>query len=256
MFDYIIASSLILKWWWVIRDLSFACFGNNECLVVCHCYRVTDDQVYFLLLNCRLSPRRKTDRDVPETDGTGGRRRRMSLRWKAKTGGPSVLMPFHLGDIRLCHPFWPSQSRRRTSPRRMTPRRMTLRRMTPRRMALRRMSPRRMALRRMTLRRKSPRRMALRRMSPRRMALRRMTLRRRSPRRMALRRMSPRRMALRRMPPRRRKAETDAPETDGAQTDAPETEVPETEEDRDGGRRGGRCVCFCLFALLKDCGRL
>ena len=231
MFDHIIASSLFLKWWWVIRDLSFACFGNNECLVVCHCYRVTDDQVYLLVLNCRLSPRRKTERDVPETDGTGGRRRRMSLRWKAKTGGPSVLMPFHLGDIRLCHPFWPSQSRRRTSPRRMAPRRVTLRRMTPRRVALRRMSPRRMALRRMTLRRRSPRRMALRRMSPRR-------------------------MALRRMPPRRRKSETDAPETDGAQTDAPETEVPETEEDRDGGRRGVRCVCFCLFALLKDCGRL
>ena len=202
--------------------------------------------MYLLVLNCRLSPSRKTERDVPETAGTGGRRRRMSLRWKAKTGGPSVLMPFHLGDIRLCHPFWPSQSRRRTSPRRMAPRRMSLRRMTPRRMALRRMSPRRMTLRRMsprrmTLRRMTPRRMALRRMSPRRMTLRRM-----SPRRMTLRRMSPRRMALRRMPlrrrsPRRRKTET---------------EVPETEEDRDGGRRGGRCVCFSLFALLKDCGRL
>ena len=102
------------------------------------------------MLNCRLSPRRITERDVPETAGTGGRRRRMSLRWKAKTGGPSVLMPFHLGDIRLCHPFWPSLSRRRTSPRRMAPRRMTVRRMTPRRMALRRMSPRRMTLRRMS----------------------------------------------------------------------------------------------------------
>ena len=170
-----------------------------------------DHQVYLLVLNCRLSPRRKTERDVPETAGTGGRRRRMSLRWKAKTGGPSVLMPFHLGDIRLCHLFWPSQSRRRTSPRRMAPRRMTLRRMAPRRMALRRMSPRRMALRRM-----SPRRMTLRRMTPRRMALRRM-----SPRRMTLRRMSPRRMALRRMPlrrrsPRRRKTETEVAETGGA----------------------------------------
>ena len=167
--------------------------------------------MYLLVLNCRLSPRRKTERDVPETAGTGGRRRRMSLRWKAKTGGPSVLMPFHLGDIRLCHPFWPSLSRRRTSPRRMAPRRMTLRRMTPRRMALRRMSPRRMTLRRMT-----PRRMALRRMSPRRMTLRRM-----SPRRMTLRRMSPRRMALRRMPlrrrsPRRRKTETEVAEAGGA----------------------------------------
>ena len=153
-----------------------------------------DHQVYLLVLNCRLSPRRKTERDVPETAGTGGRRRRMSLRWKAKTGGPSVLMPFHLGDIRLCHPFWPSQSRRRTSPRRMAPRRMTVRRMTPRRMTLRRMSPRRMTLRRM-----SPRRMTLRRMSSRRMALRRMF-----PRRMVLRRMPPRRMAPRLMPLRRR----------------------------------------------------
>ena len=28
-----------------------------------------DHQVYLLVLNCRLSPRRKTERDVPETDG-------------------------------------------------------------------------------------------------------------------------------------------------------------------------------------------
>ena len=153
--------------------MSFACFGNNECLVICYCCPVGDHQVYLLVLNCRLSPRRKTERDVPETAGTGGRRRRMSLRWKAKTGGPSVLMPFHLEDIRLCHSFSPSQSRRRTSPRRMAPRRMTVRRMTPRRMALRRMSPRRMTLRRM-----SPRRMALRRMFSRRMVLRRMPPRR------------------------------------------------------------------------------
>ena len=127
-----------------------------------------DHQVYLLVLNCRLSPRRKTERDVPETAGTGRRRRRMSLRWKGKTGGPSVLMPFHLGDIRLCHPFSPSQSRRRTSPRRMALRRMTLRRMTPRGMTLRRMSPRRMTLRRMSPRRMAPRRMPLRRRSPRR----------------------------------------------------------------------------------------
>ena len=40
----------------------------------------------------------------------------MPLREKAKTDGLSVLMSFHLGDIRLCHSFWPSQSRRRTSP--------------------------------------------------------------------------------------------------------------------------------------------
>ena len=30
--------------------------------------------------------------------------------------GSPVLMSFHLGDIRLCHSFWPSQSRIRTSP--------------------------------------------------------------------------------------------------------------------------------------------
>ena len=40
----------------------------------------------------------------------------MPLREKAKTDGLSVLMSFYLGDIRLCHSFWPSQSRRRTSP--------------------------------------------------------------------------------------------------------------------------------------------
>ena len=146
--------------------LSFACFGNNECLVICLCCPVGDHQVYLLVLNCRLSPRRKTERDVPETAGTGGRRRRMSLIWKAKTGGPSVLMPFHLWDIRLCHPFWPSQSPRRTYPRRMAPRRMTVRRMTSRRPetdvaetdALRRMTPRRMSPRRMSVRRMTPRR--------------------------------------------------------------------------------------------------
>ena len=60
----------------------------------------------------RMSPRRKTERDVPETDGTDGRYRRMSLRWKAKTDGPSVLKSFHLSDIRLCHSSWPSQSPR------------------------------------------------------------------------------------------------------------------------------------------------
>ena len=46
-----------------------------------------------------MSPRRKTERDVPETDGTDGRHRRMSLRWKAKTDGPSVFMSLHLRDI-------------------------------------------------------------------------------------------------------------------------------------------------------------
>ena len=38
-------------------------------------------------------------RDVPETDGTDGRHRRMSLRWRAKTDGPSVFMSLHLRDI-------------------------------------------------------------------------------------------------------------------------------------------------------------
>ena len=56
------------------------------------------------------------ERDVPETDGRDERHRRMPLRGKAKTDGLSVLMSFYLGDIRLCHSFWPSQSRRRTSP--------------------------------------------------------------------------------------------------------------------------------------------
>ena len=42
-------------------------------------------------------------------------------------------MSFHLGNIRVCHSFWPSQSRRRTSPRRMASRRMSPRRMFPRR---------------------------------------------------------------------------------------------------------------------------
>ena len=115
-----------------------------------------------------MSPRRKTERDVPETDGTDGRHRRMSLRWKAKTDGPSVLMSFHFMDIRLCHSSWPSQSRRRTSSIRMAPRRMSLRRISLRRMSLRRMSLRRISLRRMSLRRMSPRRMSPRRRAPRR----------------------------------------------------------------------------------------
>ena len=75
-------------------------------------------QVYvFLLIDTRISgiwSQRHDPRD--------GWHRRMSLRGKAKAGGPSVLMSFHLVDIRLCHPSWPSQSRRRTSPRRMSPR--------------------------------------------------------------------------------------------------------------------------------------
>ena len=69
--------------------------------------------------------------------------RRMPLRRKAETDGPSVFMSFHLRDIRLCHSSWPSPSRRRTSPRRMPPRRMPMRRMSPRRMSPRRTAPRR-----------------------------------------------------------------------------------------------------------------
>ena len=46
-----------------------------------------------------MSPIWTTERDVPETDGTDGRHRRMSLRWKTKTDGPSVFMSFHLRDI-------------------------------------------------------------------------------------------------------------------------------------------------------------
>ena len=97
-------------------------------------------------------------KDVPETNGSDGRHRRMSLRRKAETDGPFVFMSFHLGDIRLRHSSGPSQSPRRTSPRQMSPKRMPLRRMSPRRMDLRRMSPRRMAPRRRPLRRISPRR--------------------------------------------------------------------------------------------------
>ena len=121
----------------------------------------------------------------------------MLPRWKAETDGPSVFMSFHLGDIRLCHSSWPSQSRRRTSPRLMA------RDGCPRDGCSRDGG--------------SPRRMPLRRMSPRRMSPRRMWPRRMSPRRSPLRRMSPRRMAPRRMSPRRRKSETE------------ETDVPETE---------------------------
>ena len=81
-----------------------------------------------------MPPRRKAERDVSETDGTDGRHRRMSLRRKPRTDGPSVLKCFRLRDIRLCHSSGPSQSRRQTSPRRMPLRRMPPRRMEPRRM--------------------------------------------------------------------------------------------------------------------------
>ena len=182
-----------------------------------------DHQVYLLVLNCRLSPRRKTERDVTETAGTGGRRRRMSLRWKAKTGGPSVLMPFHLGDIRLRHPFWPSQSRRRTSPRRMAPDPETD-------------DPETDGPETDVAETDDPETDVAETDDPETEV--------------------PETDGAETDGSETDGPETDAPETDGAKTDAPETEVPETEEDRDGGRRDGRCVCFCLFALLKDCGRL
>ncbi len=41
-----------------------------------------------------MPPRRKAERDVSETDGTDGRHRRMSLRRKARTDGPSVFKGF------------------------------------------------------------------------------------------------------------------------------------------------------------------
>ena len=44
----------------------------------------------------------------------------MPLIGKAKTDGLSGLIVFHLGDIRLCHWLWSSQSRRRMSPRQRT----------------------------------------------------------------------------------------------------------------------------------------
>ena len=73
-------------------------------------------------------------------------------------------------------------------------------------------------------------------------------------------RLSPRRKTERDVPetdgPETDVAETDGPETDAPETDGAKTDAPDTEEDRDGGRRDGRCVCFSLFALLKDCGRL
>ena len=78
-----------------------------------------------------MSPRRKTGRDVSETDGTDERQRRMSLRRKAKTDGPSVFKSFRLRDILLCHSSGPSQSRRQTPPGRMEPRRITPKTDTP-----------------------------------------------------------------------------------------------------------------------------
>ena len=41
-----------------------------------------------------MSPRRTTERDVPEADGRDGRQTRMSLRHEVETDGPSVLHVF------------------------------------------------------------------------------------------------------------------------------------------------------------------
>ena len=71
----------------------------------------------------RMSPRRKAETDIPETCGTDGCRRRMTLGGKAWTEGSFVFMVFRPRDILLCHWSWPSQSRRRMAPRQMSPRR-------------------------------------------------------------------------------------------------------------------------------------
>ena len=78
------------------------------------------------------------ERDVPETDGSDERHRRMPLRRKVKTDEPSVFMSFHLG-ISVCVICLGLRSLEdRRPPRRMPLRRMFLRRMSPRRMPPRR----------------------------------------------------------------------------------------------------------------------
>ena len=71
----------------------------------------------------RMSPRRKAETDIPETGGTDGWRRRMFLGGKAWTHGSFVFMAFRSRDILLWHWSWPSQSRRRMTPRRLSTRR-------------------------------------------------------------------------------------------------------------------------------------
>ena len=81
---------------------------------------------------------------MQETDGRDERHRRMLLRGKAKTDGPSVFMSFHLGDIRLSIRLGLRRLEDGRPPRRMALRRMALRRMFQRRMPLKRMPPTRM----------------------------------------------------------------------------------------------------------------
>ena len=54
----------------------------------------------------RMSPRRRIQTEVSETDDRGGLAQRMSLRRKVKMGGPTILA-FHLRDIHECHLPWP-----------------------------------------------------------------------------------------------------------------------------------------------------
>ena len=66
-----------------------------------------------------MSPRRKTERDVPETDGRNGRLRRMSLRREAETDGPETDVPVTVASR------WMSPRRRKSEAkplRRMSPR--------------------------------------------------------------------------------------------------------------------------------------
>ena len=59
----------------------------------------------------RMSPRRRIQTEVSETDDQGGLAQRMSLRWKVKMGGPTILA-FRLRDIHVCHLPWPYVWRR------------------------------------------------------------------------------------------------------------------------------------------------
>ena len=59
----------------------------------------------------RMSPRRRIQTEVSETDDQGELAQRMSLRWKMKMGGPTILA-FRLRDIPVCHLPWPYVWRR------------------------------------------------------------------------------------------------------------------------------------------------
>ncbi len=58
-----------------------------------------------------MTPRRRIQTEVSETDDQGGLAQRMSLRWKVKMGGPTILA-FRLRDIHVCHLSWPYVWRR------------------------------------------------------------------------------------------------------------------------------------------------